>query len=236
MEIRFDRNYGKWFLSDVRRAVRAYDMISQGERICVALSGGKDSVTLLWILAYLRRYSSLNFDLSAIHVKIQDDYSTTVLKEYCKGLGVEYFETKIETAGREPEGRVCYLCSRLKRGAMARLLKEKGIFKVAYGHQADDLAATFLMNLVVNKKAEAFSPVVKTPSGGLILIRPLIFLDEQTIARLHSRLRLPLLDFTCPYADRNVRIQYEKALSLLAGRLQVKDLSKRIAQALSQRI
>jgi len=232
MDIRFDKNYGKWFLSDLRKAIREYAMIEPGKRICVALSGGKDSITLLWMMAYLRKYSSLHMDLSAVHVRIFDDYDTQVLKDFCKSLGVEYFETRIDTIGQAHGKPACYICSRLKRGAMARLLKEKGIFKVAFGHHADDLATTFLMNLALNRKASAFSPVVKTPDAAITLIRPMIFLDRQTIARLHAHLKLPLLDFTCPYGETNIRSQYEKALELLAAKLEVKDLSKRIAKAL----
>ncbi len=97
MDIRKDQDssYGKWFLTDVIRAIENYSLINDGEEVCVALSGGRDSVTLLYILWYLRRYSHLDFGLRAVHVRT-DEYDTGILKRLCDDLGVGYLETRLK--------------------------------------------------------------------------------------------------------------------------------------------
>jgi tRNA(Ile)-lysidine synthase TilS/MesJ len=232
VDLQYSKNHAKWFVSPVLRAIRKYALIEQGDQVSVGLSGGKDSSALLYILAYLRRYSHLEFILSAIHVRTSDEYSTVPLRDLCSTLEVPYLETSLTLTGESPVGSVCSICARLKRGAATRVLAEQGVRKLAYGHHADDAAETLLMNVVQNRKLGSFSPRVSVEGCQVTLIRPMIYLEAQTIAAVHRRAGLPILDFTCPYADRNVRREYRTALRLLGGSLGVRSLPLRMVHAL----
>jgi len=107
MDLQYSRNHAKWFVSPVLRAIRKYALIEKGDQVCVGFSGGKDSSTLLYILAYLRRYSHLEFDLSAIHIRTSDDYSTVPLRDFCGVLEAPYFETSLRLIDHTPTGNVC---------------------------------------------------------------------------------------------------------------------------------
>ena len=107
-DIPFDKNFGKWFINDVLRAIRRYELIGQDEKIAVALSGGKDSTTLLYILAYLKKFSDLSFSLSAAHIKVAD-YNTSKLREFCEELHVDYYED-ILSSDNEETIENCYIC------------------------------------------------------------------------------------------------------------------------------
>ncbi len=234
MELRFNRNYAKWFLSPVLRAIRRYALIEPGERVCVGLSGGKDSVTLLYILSYLRRHSHLGFELSALHVRTSAEYDTAPLADYCRELEVQYRETGLEMLRREVPTKVCSICARLKRGAAARALTPHGIRKLAYGHHADDVAETLLLNILQNKKLGSFSPKVSVEGAPLILIRPMVYLEERTVAAIHHHLGLPHLDLPCPYAPYNLRRRYKASLQHLAVSLGVRSVSRHVVDALER--
>lgn len=477
MELRFNRNHGKWFVNDVLRAIRRYGLIGRGDRVAVALSGGKDSTLLLYVLRYLQRFSHLRFHLSALHVKAFADDDPAPLRDLCRRLQVEYHETtldweparasgatipetgrdardtvpvqsgcatvgeatphratgpdsltdrdatgeednretplsrqapdegdgtttgrgqKAEEAGMNENGRqqtpggldeapitdrqpatpgakeapgratdagedfsagpdaqavpaaagrtICALCSRLKRGAMARLCVEHGITRLAYGHHGTDVAETFLMNLFETKKLGSFRPRIDPgegrpegtpagregpretpvagssdgvspagprrasrrpaaatahgpashrspePGGGPAanptpappqepaaapataashnpptspratpspaptrtpattpdadpsptpaprppqIIRPLVLLDERTVAAVHRHLGLPVTGFRCPYAPLNRRALYKSVLADLEQRLGLPGLPRRIVDALA---
>ncbi len=234
MEVRFNRNHAKWFVSPVLRAIRRYALIEPGERVCVGLSGGKDSVTLLYILSYLRRYSRLGFELSALHVRVAAEYDTTPLADYCRELEVPYLETALEMLRRDVRPKVCSICARLKRGAAARALTPHGIRKLAYGHHADDVAETLLLNILQNKKLGSFSPRVSVEGAPLILIRPMVYLEERTVAAIHRHLGLPHLDMPCPYARHNLRQRYKTSLQYLAVSLGIRSVSRHVVDALER--
>jgi tRNA(Ile)-lysidine synthase TilS/MesJ len=230
MNMEFNPHYRKWFLTDVIRAVEKYSLVDQGEKICVALSGGKDSAVLLYILRYLKAYSHLAFDLCALHVRTED-YDTSVLRELCCGLGVEYRETSL-TGQREFPWNPCYLCGRLKRGAMVEALSGTGIRKVAYGHHADDAAETLLMNIIHNRKLGSFCPRVEVPGAELVIIRPMIYLEELRIAAIHRRLGLPVLEYRCPYGADNPRSIIRQGLKDMEALFRTQHFSKSIVAAL----
>ena len=95
-EVAYNKNFGKWFLNDLIRAIEKYQMIQSGEKVAVALSGGKDSTTLLFLFHLLQQYSHLEFEFSAIHVKVAD-YNSEVLSTYCETLGIQYIEQTLDT-------------------------------------------------------------------------------------------------------------------------------------------
>lgn len=263
----FNKNYRKWFMADVLAAIKKYALIEPGERICVALSGGKDSAALLQILWLVNRYSWLKFDLSALHVRTAD-YDTGVLKALCKALEVPYIEALLDRSGRPergasasgaverpieeslidagetfgkkiPEGgqipekkTVCYICSRLKRGAISDALRRNGIRKVAYGHHADDAAETLFMNLLYNGKLGSFSPRVGYDDNPMQIIRPLIYISERTITKIHSYMGLPLLDYKCPHEERNVRYRVKQGLAKMDALFGTRNFSEKVVAAL----
>jgi tRNA(Ile)-lysidine synthase TilS/MesJ len=227
----FNKNYSKWFLTDVNHAISRYRMIDKGEHICVALSGGKDSITLTYILAYLIRYSHLKFTLSALHIKT-GDYNTDILKKLCDNLDVRYLEDRILPKQKNSGKSICYTCARLKRGAMAQVLQRHGIQKIAYGHHADDVAETFFMNMVQNRKLGSFSPKVIVPNSDMIIIRPMVYLEESIIQRIHWYLDLPILEWQCPHAETNVRDQYKQAVAQLNILFQTSDFAKKLVASL----
>ena len=232
MDLQFHKNHAKWFVTPVMRAIRRYALVAEGDRIAVGLSGGKDSVTLLYILWYLRRYSHLTYELSAIHVRTSPDYGSTILREYCGALEVPYIEAALEIPRNVPTEGACSICARLKRGAAGQALASGGIRKLAYGHHADDATETLLMNIVQNRKLGSFSPKVVVEGSSVVIIRPMIYLSEETIVSIHRYARLPLLDFACPYAHQNVRRRYREAVRLLEKSFGVRSLSRRVVGAL----
>lgn len=123
VDLQYNKNHAKWFVTPALRAIHTYGLIQEGDQVCVGLSGGKDSVTLLYILSYLRRYSHLKYDLSAIHVRTSADYDTTLLRDYCDTLETPYIETALDVPGEVATEKVCSICARLKRGAAARALE-----------------------------------------------------------------------------------------------------------------
>ncbi len=224
-------SYGKWFLTDVIRAVNTYGLIEPGQKVCVALSGGRDSTALLYILWYLRNYSHLDFGLSALHVKT-DDYDTAPLRELCDELQVTYREQGMRVGRRVSARNVCSICSRLKRGAMVEALKGSSITKVAFAHHADDVAETLLMNIVYNHKLGSFTPKVEVEGGGMVMIRPLIYLDGPLVKRLHTHFRLPSLLYACPYEDKGARASARNAIARMEGQQGMKDFSRSVVAAL----
>jgi tRNA(Ile)-lysidine synthase TilS/MesJ len=231
ISLTFNKNYGKWFLTDVIHAISRYSMITEGEHICVALSGGKDSATLAYILTYLTRYSHLNFTLSALHIKT-GEYDTGTLKALCNRLGIQYLEDRITPQQTDADQSLCYTCARLKRGAMSRLLDQQGIRKIAYGHHADDVAETFFMNMVQNRKLGSFSPKVAVPESDMVIIRPMVYLQEATIQRIHQRLNWPVLDWHCPHAETNIRDHYKQAVSQLSNLFHTSDFPRKLVDSL----
>lgn len=231
-EIAFDKNFGKWFINDVLRAIRKYELINENEKIAVALSGGKDSPTLLYILAYIKRFSDLSFSLSAAHIKISD-YDTSRLHDFCKDLNVTYYEEKLNS---DIENTIenCYICSRLKRGALSSLLSKHEIFKAAYGHHATDIAETFLMSIIENKKLAALTPKVEIPESPMKIIRPMIYLEEEKISQIHSHFNLPDFDIPCPYKTKTNRDKYKWIIQSIDIEQHNFHFSKKIVETLEK--
>ena len=227
----FNKNNGKWFVNDVLKAIRKYSLIEKGEEVCVALSGGKDSITLLFILYYINRYSYLKFDLSAIHVKMAE-YETNLLQELCNTLEVKYFEELLNIKNKSLDDNICYLCARLKRGVISKFLENKKIRKIAYGHHANDVAETFFMNIIQYKKLGSFSPKVEFTDNSMIMIRPMIYLEEDTIRSIHKNSGLPVLDFNCPYIKKNIRENFKKSVNELDSLFNTRNFARKLVDSL----
>ncbi len=223
--------YSAWFVTDVIHAMENYGLMDAGGKVGVALSGGRDSVTLLYILWYIRRYSHMGFDLCAIHVRI-DDYDTSVLRSLCDCLDVPYIETDLEVNLKSFPRSPCSLCAAFKRGAMARALEGTGTGTVAFGHHADDAAETLLMNIVYNRRLSTLAPKVVVPEGTFTIIRPLVYLTGSLVRRLHRHFRLPVLEYSCPHGEKGSRALMRLAIARIEELADLRDFSRNVVAAL----
>ena len=160
----------------IRRAIEDYNMIDDGDKVAVALSGGKDSITLLYALHTLRRFYPKHFDIIAITIDPDSDtFKTDKLEEMCKKLDVEYIIYHSDLSNilfnvRE-EKNPCSLCANLRRGMLNTIAIEHGCNKLALGHHLDDVIETLLMNMCLNGNIHTFSPVTKFSGKDITIIR-----------------------------------------------------------------
>lgn len=203
-------------LSHVRRAADAYDMIRAGDKICVGVSAGKDSLTLLVALAELRRFYPKPFALCAVTVDLGfpgADYSE--IEELCRRLAVEYRVVPTEIGkvvfDIRREKNPCSLCAKMRRGALHAAAKEMGCTSVALGHHFDDAAETFMLNLFYEGRIGCFSPVTYLSNTGLYLIRPMLYVPEKQIRYFAARANLPVVASKCP-ANGNTEREHMKQL------------------------
>lgn len=213
-------NFLNDFTSIVRRGVDDFNMISDGDRIAVGVSGGKDSLVLLSSLAHLKSYYPKSFELSAITLELGFegmDYSGVA--KMCRELGVNY--TSIKTDIREivfdvrREENPCSLCSKMRRGALNDAIRERGINKLALGHHSDDVIETFLLSLLFEGRISCFKPVTYMSRAEVWQIRPMIYADEKRIQRLCERLELPVVKNPCPEDRESKRHEIKKLISML---------------------
>jgi len=191
-----------FLLKKINRAIRDYQMINDGERIAVAVSGGKDSLTLLKLLQKRLKRAKEKYELIAINV--QSDYpcgdiEQKVLEELFQSLDIPYkfVEMKIldDKKSREPS---CFWCSWNRRKTIFLKAHELGCKKVAFAHHLDDLAETTLMNLFYHSKLETMNPYLEMFDGEIIIIRPLIYILEKDIMRFAEMSNFPKSTYQCP--------------------------------------
>jgi len=189
----------------MRAAIDKYNMIADGDRIAVGVSGGKDSLALLFGLANLRKYYPKKYDVVALIVDpcfggTPSDYSA--IEAYCKEQGIPCIIKKTELYNIIFEERKtespCALCARMRRGILHNMAKEQNCNKLALGHHSEDAAETFLMNLFNGGVAECFRPVTYLSIKDITVIRPMIFCDEQKIISLSERYSFPVVKSRCP--------------------------------------
>ena len=196
-------NEMKRLLSFVRRAVDDYNMIEDGDRIAVGVSGGKDSLTLLEVLSEMRRFYPKKYEVFAVTVDMGfegQDYSE--IEEYCRRLGVKYKIVKTEIAkiifDVRRESNPCSLCARMRRGSLHAAAQELGCNKVALGHHYDDAIETFMLNLFFEGRLGCFSPVTYLSNRKITLIRPLLYAQEKDVLYFTRRRTLPISKSLCP--------------------------------------
>lgn len=203
-----------------RRAIDDYQMIQEGDKIAVGVSGGKDSLTMLYALNGLRRFYPNKFELEAITVSMgykEADFSCVA--SLCKELEINY--TLVETDIAEilfeerKENNPCSLCAKLRKGAFNIKAKEIGCNKKAYAHHFDDVIETMIMSLFYEGRFHCFSPVTYLDRADITLIRPLIYVDEEDIIKFKNSYQLPVVENPCPvdgYTNRESTKQLIKTL------------------------
>ena len=203
-------------LSHTRKAVDTYQMIDEGDKIAVGISGGKDSLTLLYALAHLRRFYPKHFDIVAITVDLGfPGFDTTAVKTLCDELEVPYYVIKTEIYdiifNIRKESNPCSLCAKMRKGALNEKIVELGCNKEAYAHHKDDIIETFMMSLIYEGRVHTFAPVTYLDRTKITLIRPLMLCDEFEISAFERDFNLPVIKAKCP-ADGFTKREYAKNL------------------------
>ena len=203
-------------LSQVRKCIRDYQMLSPGDRVAVGVSGGKDSLALLRLLAELRDHSAVPFELLAVTLDMgYEEMDFSPVADLCARLQVPY--TLRQTQIREivfdirKEENPCALCAKLRRGILNETAVALGANKVALGHHYDDTVETFALSLIYEGRISCFLPVTYLDRTGLTLIRPMLYLHEKTIRNFAEREHLPVVHNPCS-ADKNTKREDVKAL------------------------
>jgi tRNA 2-thiocytidine biosynthesis protein TtcA len=195
----------------VGKAIGDYGMIAHGDHVMVCLSGGKDSYTLLDMLLSLQRSAPVSFEITAVNLdQKQPGFPAHVLPEYLQGLGVRYRVIEQNTYAVVkrviPEGKtMCGLCSRLRRGALYRFAAENGITKIALGHHRDDIVETLFLNMFFGGKLKAMPPKLLSEDKRHIVIRPLCYVPERTIARYATAREFPIIPCTLCGSQPNMQ-------------------------------
>ena len=206
-------------LSHMRKAIEDYNMINENDKIAVCLSGGKDSITLLFALKALQRFYPKKFDIIAISIDPGFEFfDTNFLKEICKQADVPLFIEK--TNAKEivfdirKEKNPCSLCANLRRGAINSVAIKEGCNKIALGHNKDDVLETFLMNLLYTGSINTFSPISFMDRSQITLIRPLIYALEKDTKRFVKKYNLQTMPKVCPMDGTSKRESIKQQIFL----------------------
>jgi tRNA 2-thiocytidine biosynthesis protein TtcA len=189
----------KWLRRGVGQAIADYNMIEDGDKVMVCLSGGKDSFGLLDVLLYLREHAPIRFDIVVVNLdQKQPGFPADVLPAYLADLGVPFRIEEQDTYSivkrLVPEGKTtCSLCSRLRRGVLYRVAAELGATKIALGHHRDDILETLFLNMFFGGKMKAMSPKLVTDDGRHVVIRPMAYVRERDLKAWAKVRKFPVI-------------------------------------------
>lgn len=203
-------------LSYIRRAVDDYHMIEADDNIAVGISGGKDSLTLLYGLHGLMRFYPETFHIHAVTVDLGfDNLNLNQIHTLCDDLNVPYTIVKTDIAdiifNQRKESNPCSLCAKMRKGALNEAIKAVGCNKVAYAHHKDDVVETMLMSLIYEGRFHTFNPVTYLDRMDLTVIRPLMYMNESDVIGFVNKQQVPVVKSPCP-ADGYTKREYIKQL------------------------
>ncbi len=223
----------KRLLGALRRADETYQMIDQDDHLAVGVSGGKDSMALLFALAQYQKFAKKQFTLHALTIKIGDPFDTAPIKSLCESLAIPYTvqETNIMDTLVADENP-CALCARLRRGILLRMAKDTGCNKLALAHHRDDAMETLLMSVLHEGRLHTFQPVSHMERMGIQVIRPLIDAPESMLAACCEKQRLPIVKNPCPVDGHTTRQQMKDLLQAVTQKYP--DAKERLSAALAR--
>ena len=203
-------------LSYTRKAVDDYQMIEDGDRIAIGVSGGKDSLTMLYALSHLKIFYPKKFELEAVTVDLGfGNLELEPIKELCETLKIPYTIQKTDIADivfeKRKETNPCSLCAKMRKGALNEKMKALGCNKIAYAHHKDDLIETMLLSLIFEGRFHTFSPVTYLDRMDMTVIRPLMYLPEEEVISFVETNHLPVAKSPCP-VDGYTKREYAKEL------------------------
>ena len=220
----------------VRRCVDDYHMIEAGDKIGVGVSGGKDSLALLVLLAELKKFHPAEFTLEAITIDMGLGMDYSAVAALCERLDVPFTQVKTEIApiifDHRKEKNPCSMCAKMRRGALNEALLSRGLSKLALGHHYDDAVETFVMNLLFEGRIGCFQPVTDLDRTGIVQIRPMLYIHEKTVDNFVKKQELPIIENRCP-VDKNTKREEVKKLVYDLSQ-QYPDLKERIFGAMQR--
>lgn len=204
-------------MSYARRAIDDYSMINDGDKIAIGLSGGKDSLALLYCLKELQRFYPNQYEIEAISVDLGfGNIDFKKLNDFCEKLNIPFYIAQTDISEivfkQRNEKNPCSLCSKMRKGALNSLAKEHGCNKTAFGHHKDDIINTMLLSLIFEGRFHTFAPVTYLDRMDITLIRPLMYIEEADIIGFTNKYEIPVLKNPCP-VDGETKRQYAKDLA-----------------------
>ena len=220
----------------VRRCVDDYDMIKAGDKVAVGVSGGKDSLVLLVLLAGLKKYFNKPFELEAITIDMGLGMDYSAIQALCDKWDVPYTVVKTEIGpiifDYRKEKNPCSMCSKMRRGALNQAILDKGFNVLALGHHYDDAVETFMMSLIYEGRISCFQPVTNLDRTGVTQIRPMLYIHEKTVDNFAHRMELPVLENRCPVDKYTKREEIKQLVYDLSATYP--DLRERIFGAMQR--
>lgn len=217
----------KELLGCIRKADKDFGLIQEGDRVCVGVSGGKDSLALLSALSLYRRFSPNKFDLIAATLHLgREPFDLSGIQKLCDEINVPYVIKKTQISevifDLRKEENPCALCSKMRRGALTDLCRELGANKLALGHHRDDAEETLLMSMFYEGRIHTFHPKTYLSRSGITQIRPMVYASEKQILHVVRTLSLPVVKSPCPANGYTVREEMKQLLN---------DICKKIPNA-----
>ena len=206
-------------LSHVRRAVDDYNMIADGDRIAVGVSGGKDSLLTLWAMAELRRFYPKPFEVEAITLDMGNGLDFSDVARFCEKLNVNYTIVPTDifniVFNERKETHPCSLCAKMRRGALHEAALRLNCRKAALGHHFDDVVETYMLSLFFEGRISCFQPVTYLDRKDITLLRPLIYVEEDFVRKAARALSLPIVENPCPANGYTKRQEIKELLRTL---------------------
>lgn len=202
--------------SYTRKAIDDYEMINEGDKIAIGISGGKDSLTLLYALSGMRRFYPQKYELAAISVDLGlGIQNMDKIKELCDSLEVPFYIEKTEIGNKvfdiRKEKNPCSLCAKMRKGALNNKALELGCNKIAYAHHKDDIIETMMMSFIYEGRINSFAPVTHLEKTGLYVLRPMMYVSEAEVIGFKNKYQLPVAKNPCP-VDGHTKREYIKKL------------------------
>lgn len=211
--------YGK-----VKRAVMEYQLISKGDKVAIGISGGKDSLLLLYLLHNLTKSDDLHFSIHPVMVNMGfDGFSPNSTVKFVESLGLKMQVVDTELANIifnvRNEKNPCALCSKMRRGILNKTIKSLGCNKLALGHHRDDIISTYLLSLLYEGRFHSMEPKSYMDKSDIHLIRPLLYIEEVEVVSAVKKLHLPVVQSPCPVDKTSKRKEVEHLLNDIASNI-----------------